>query len=111
MIDYTGLSIKQFEILDDIMDKFDFDSVAQHMKDTNWMWADNTKSYKNYDDIKMYLPDVPAIRHELRRMIVDTFKRANETKDMCYVSCGGFTVYTWDDQCHVHFSIEEYFTD
>jgi competence transcription factor ComK len=67
MIDYTGLNVKQFEILDDIMDNFDFDSVAQHMKDTNWMWADNTKSYKNYDDIKMYLrfKDIDTINKEI----------------------------------------------
>ena len=114
MIDYTGITNKQLNIIDDILDCIDFHKIENHMKTVDWQWADTSKAktVEEFIDAPMYHPNVQELRSRLREMLVREFKAANkgEGDGPYYLSTGGFTVYVWkNNECHVHFSIEDYF--
>ena len=116
MIDYSKLTNKQHRIINDIIDNYNFDVIADYMKNTNWVWADmsNVNSIDEMVNAPVYVPNVPELRGRLRELLQRTFINANEGNidGPYYISTGGFTVYVWKtNECHVHFSIEDYFGD
>ena len=73
------------EMIDDIMDNFDFSRVAKCMKALNWKWHDVDGSM-----------DVPE-EHNIRK---STRKLMNAVKDVCHhrtfiTGTGGFYVQCW----------------
>lgn len=116
MIDYSKLTNKQHRIINEIIDNFNFYTVSDYMEKTNWLWADlsNANTLDEILDAPTYIPDIPTLRSRLREILSRAFINANEGEDNgpYYISTGGFTVYVWkNNECHVHFSIEEHFTD
>lgn len=114
-IDYTGITSRQHNAINDIMDSFDFDKVEAHMKHTNWGWSTPTPD----DEWNLEVPDLDRIKKALRKMLVRVYTNMNNNKkedsnfdSPCYSSCGGFTVYVWpDDACQVYFSVTECWVD
>ena len=117
MLDLSGLSNLQLNMIDDILDNIDIGKIARYMLQNKWGWA---LGKKGEDGIReLVIPEPPDIRRHLREMLVNTYNRMNKLKqddpnyDSCvYSSCGGFTVYVWsDDSSQVYFSIEEIWTE
>lgn len=114
-IDYTGITTRQHNAINDVMDAFEFDKVEAHMQAVNWQWSTPTKD----DEWHMEVPDLDRIKRSLRKMLVRVYNTMNENKRLnpdfdspCYSSCGGFTVYVWpDDTCQAYFSVAEWWID
>lgn len=73
------------EMIDDIMDNFDFSRVAKCMKALNWKWHDV--------DGSMDVPEEHNIRRSARKLM-------NAAKDVCHrrtfiTGTGGFYVQCW----------------
>jgi hypothetical protein len=68
------------EIIDEIMDSFDFAQVEQMMRATDWKWRTEE------DAQEMELPDERRLRRAAREML----REAARTR--CGSSMGGFTV-------------------
>lgn len=76
------------EMIDDIMDNFDFNKVAKCMKALNWKWHDV--------DGSVNVPEEHHIRKEARKLM-------NSVKDVCHhrtfiTGTGGFYVQCWYNQ-------------
>ena len=116
MLDYSKITNKQHHIINDIIDNFNFNVVADYMEKTNWVWVDHSDA-KTIDDLlsaPVYIPNAAELRCRLREILYKAFSNANEGEDNgpYYISTGGFTVYVWKtNECHVHFSIEDYFEE
>lgn len=114
-IDYTGITSRQHNAINDVMDAFEFDKVEAHMQHVNWRWTSPTPDNEWYTEI----PDLDRIKQALRKMLVRAYTGMNKIKKInpntespCYSSCGGFTVYVWpDDSCQAYFSVEEWWID
>ncbi len=73
------------EMIDDIMDNFDFNKVAKCMRALNWKWHDV--------DGSMDVPEEHHIRKSARKLM-------NTVKDVCHhktfiTGTGGFYVQCW----------------
>lgn len=110
-IDYIGLTTEQINIINTIINDFDFKSVKQHMDDTHWQWSIRTNT--NSFDYIYYNPTINDIKHKLTEYLVEVFKLNNTSEDKTipvYVSSGGFTIYVWpNNECQVYFSVTDYF--
>lgn len=113
-IDYTGITSRQHNAINDVMDAFEFDKVYAHMKHVNWGWASKTSDGNDYLEV----PDMDHIKHALRKMLVHVYTTMNDRKTdsdvngPCYSSSGGFTVYVWpDDSCQAYFSVTDWWVD
>lgn len=114
-IDYTGITTRQHNAINDVMDAFEFDKVEAHMNHVNWGWAAPTPE----DEWNLEVPDLDQIKQSLRKMLVRAYNNMNENKKIdpefnspCYSSCGGFTVYVWpDDSCQAYFSVTDWWVD
>lgn len=77
------------EHIDDVMDWFDFEKVHLVMTALDWTWA------SSYD-----VPDVPALRKEVRRLMRSLWESNNE-----FISSGGFTVRLCREENWARFSV------
>ena len=101
------LTDNQQERLDNVMDKFDFNAVADYMHRTDWRWAFGKE---------MLVPDILDIKQTLRSLIKEAYKLMQKYKEedpdykgQASISTGGFFVMVFpDDDCQVLFSIAEY---
>lgn len=81
---------KATELIDEIMDNFNFGDVVKMMKSTKWTW------------FGIGVPEESDVRLEARRLLR---KIANSNDD--YISAGGFTVERFgDDFLKLSFGIE-----
>lgn len=67
------------DIIDEVMDNFDFHKVHRVMKALNWRWVGATTTSK--------IPDIPHIRREVRKLIKGVIE---DEIDFAFV--GGFEV-------------------
>ena len=105
------LTTKQWNAINTIMDSFDFNKVANHIKSVNWKWCMS-------DGFEV--PTESAIRKIIRKRLINIYSNLNEfinsnpDWDDSYLmeSSGGFTIYVHkNDVCHIYFSIEDYWLD
>lgn len=75
--------ITQQELIDEILDQFDFQKVKEVMDALNWTWAIGTESH---------VPDIPELRKKAREMLWDSIR----SKDRM-ISGGGFVAEKEDD--------------
>lgn len=115
-LDYSKVTNRQRQAIDEVMDTFEFDKVERHMKHVNWGWATPTPE----NEWNLEVPDIHRIKASLRKMLVDCYTRMTLWKEQdgenvhgpCWSSCGGFTVYVWpDDSCQTFFSVTEDWID
>ena len=110
-IDYTGLTAEQINIINTIINDFDFKSVKQYMNNTNWKWSIRTNP--NSFDYAYYNPTINDIKHKLTEYLIDGFKennKSNNNETPIFISAGGFSVYVWpNNECQVYFSVTDYF--
>ena len=72
------------DMIDEVMDNFDFESVQKMMAAVDWRWGNE----EGGDSV----PDVADLRQSARRMIKDTFKEG-----VFAISSGGFQVERGED--------------
>lgn len=75
--------ITQQELIDEILDQFDFQKVKEVMDALNWTWAIGTESH---------VPDIPELRKKAREMLWDSIR----SKDRM-IKTGGFVAEKEDD--------------
>ena len=88
------LTEKQQEIIDEIMDNFDFEKVHKTMIALNWGWADS--------DGGLSIPDLSDIKKSARCRL----KTAMEENVSC--ASGGFFVEKEDDYISLKFVVAEW---
>ena len=111
-----SLTPKQWAVIIDTMDAFDFDKVEAHMKHTGWTWRmpDNED---NEDTCRR--PTQSELRAALRDMLIRAYDGMNSwlaedasVQATYMLSCGGFTVYVWpNNSCQVYFSVTDWWVD
>jgi hypothetical protein len=114
-LDYSKITPEQRLAIDDVMDTFDFEKVAKHMKAVNWGWSAPTPE----DEWNIEIPHIFGIKAACRRLLVNAFTSVTMNKEdgsdydgPCYSSCGGFTVYAWpNNSCQVFFAVTECWID
>ena len=74
-----------YDMLEDIMDNFDFRKVARVMKFLNWKWAS-----LNGEE---HVPTETEIRTEARRLIISLIDKVGTDKEIRSVETGGFGVF------------------
>lgn len=74
-----------YEMLENIMDCFDFNRVARVMKFLDWKWA-------NLDG-KERVPTEPEIRTEARSLMSDLIERIGTDREVHSIETGGFGVF------------------
>ena len=67
--------------IEEIMDRFDFKKVLEHMEETKWCWQ-MTSGYK--------VPDMDQIRSTARRLLTEAAWSSDHVTNM---STGGFHAY------------------
>ena len=72
------MTITQQELIDEILDQFDFQKVKEVMDALNWTWALGTKAH---------VPDIPELRKKARKLLWDLV-RSNSVM----IKAGGFVV-------------------
>lgn len=75
------------DIVDEIMDNFDFDKVVSVMEKLNWKWAT--------DEGTVEVPDVSAVRKMARKLLKNvTFKQTGKEGNFeSFNACGGFEAH------------------
>lgn len=68
------------ELIDEVMDNFDFGKVAKAMKALNWVWATT-----DFD-----VPEEPDIRKQVRELLNLVYDAAVRTEGDYTVGTGGF---------------------
>ena len=114
-LDYSKITPEQRLVIDDVMDEFDFEKVAKHMKAVNWGWSAPTPE----DEWNLEIPDISQLKAACRRLLVNAFTSVTMNKEdghnydgPCYSSCGGFTVYAWpNNNCQVYFAVTDWWVD
>lgn len=88
--------MNQQEMIDEIMDFFDFDKVHKVMTMLDWKWALNNG---------LEIPDKSIIRKHARRLLKEVLiNKKNE--EYYYISSGGFKA-TWQyDELNLEFILE-----
>jgi len=81
--------MKEQELIDEIMDWFDFGKVAKVMETLEWKWANL--------DIGFYIPVESEIRNIARKNLTKAVKYGKGQGRRYVISTGGFT-YTYDPQ-------------
>ena len=77
------MTITQQELIDEILDQFDFQKVKEVMDALNWTWGIGTESH---------VPDIPELRKQAREMLWDVIRsKGRMTKT------GGFVAEKEDD--------------
>ena len=78
------MTITQQELIDEILDQFDFQKVKEVMDALNWTWAIGTESH---------VPDIPELRKQAREMLWDVIR----SKGRMIKTGGGFVAEKEDD--------------
>lgn len=78
------------ELIDEIMDSFDFGAVAVMMKATNWCWGGSKE---------------PPLEPEIRRRARTLMKELVDSNGK-FLSTGGFTVMRQDDSLTLYWGLE-----
>ena len=110
-----SLTPKQWAVIIDTMDAFDFDKVQTYMNDIEWCWH---RTEVDGTDV-MRVPTQSELREALRSMLIRAYEGMNlwlaedPTVQAPYMtSCGGFTVYVWpNNSCQVYFSVTDWWVD
>ena len=90
------LTEKQQEIVDEIMDNFDFERVHKTMIALNWGWVDK-------DDCELFsTPEVYELKSHARKLL----KRSIENKES--IKTGGFGVDKDGDYISLKFIVAEW---
>lgn len=79
--DVISLLGKQMELIDDVMDNFDFHKVRKVMKFLNWTWAFSDNA----------VPEVHELRKEARRHLNRALSGVLSGHSNYMTSSGGFT--------------------
>ena len=114
-LDYSKITPEQRLAIDEVMDTFDFEKVAKHMKAVNWGWSAPTPE----DEWNLEIPQIHEIKAACRRLLVNAFTSVTMNKEdghnyngPCFSSSGGFTVYAWpNNSCQVFFAVTECWVD
>ena len=77
------MTITQQELIDEILDQFDFQKVKEVMDALNWTWAIGTESH---------VPDIPELRKQAREMLWDAIRSKHRM-----IKTGGFVAEKEDD--------------
>ena len=72
------MTITQQELIDEILDQFDFQKVKEVMDALNWTWGIGTESH---------VPDIPELRKKAREMLWDVIRSKHRM-----ISGGGLVV-------------------
>ena len=72
------MTITQQQLIDEILDQFDFQKVKEVMDALNWTWGMGTESY---------VPDISELRKQARELLWDLI-RSNSVM----IKAGGFVV-------------------
>ena len=88
------LTEKQQEIVDDIMDNFDFDKVHNVMVELDWGWGDS--------DGNLSIPEIWELKKSARRLLKESMEEG-----LC-VATGGFQVDKDGDYISLKFIVEEW---
>lgn len=77
------MTITQQELIDEILDQFDFEKVKEVMDALDWKWAIGTESH---------VPDIPELRKQSREMLWDLIRSKSRI-----IKTGGLVVEKDDD--------------
>lgn len=88
------MRIKQ-ELIDEVMDNFDFGRVVKAMKAMDWEW---------FNGNGMSVPDEARARTCVR----DLIKTLQEDKECNFTATGGFNVSYKEGELNVKFVLDEY---
>lgn len=107
--EYNNINVNQVQIIDDALNKFDFDKVQKYMQLTNWTWF-------NLYNQKYYIPTVLDLHITVKQQLIDGFSAINARTETdsspIFISSGGFTTYVWpNNTCQIFFAISELFID
>ena len=83
------MELKNFhrDLIDDVMDNFDFEKVAEAMKALDWKWATDEGTFE--------VPDTITLRRKARKMLKEVITDSIEKYDGggLTIGTGGFQVY------------------
>lgn len=79
---------KQQQLIDHILDHFDFESVHIAMEALKWSWHGEG------------VPDIPKLRQTARRLLKEAVSKN------CEVLSGGFCASYNQGTCYLHFTLE-----
>lgn len=91
------MSITQQQLIDEILDQFDFQKVKKVMDALNWKWAMGTESH---------VPDIPELRKQAREMLWDLIR----SKDRMIKSGGLVVEKDYDDILELRFEVTSWDT-
>jgi hypothetical protein len=77
------MTITQQQLIDEILDQFDFEKVKEVMDALNWTWGMGTKAH---------VPDIPELRKLSREMLWDLIRSKGQM-----IQAGGLVVEKDDD--------------
>jgi hypothetical protein len=77
------MTITQQELIDEILDQFDFQKVKEVMDALNWTWAIGTEAL---------VPDIPELRKQAREILWDLVRSKGRM-----IKAGGLVVEKVDD--------------
>lgn len=86
-----AIDAKQQELIDEIMDYFDFDKVHECMDALGWEWIDEPINLKELNKNTYSIPDVGTIRKHARRLLRQVIE-----ENVYRVATGGLQA-TWHD--------------
>jgi hypothetical protein len=111
---YKSITPRQWAAIIETLDCFEFDKVEAYMQNVNWCWT-MTNSYGEEED---RIPNQSELRAALRSLLIRSYDSMNLNKDNndypgpYFASCGGFTVYVFDDDsCRSYFSVTDWNID
>lgn len=79
------MTITQQQLIDEILDQFDFEKVKKVMDALNWTWAMGTKAH---------VPDTPELRKKAREMLWGLVRSRRQSRR---IKAGGLVVEKDDD--------------
>ncbi len=79
------MTITQQQLIDEILDQFDFEKVKEVMDALNWTWGTGTKAH---------VPDIPELRKQSRELLWDLVRSKDRTR---MIQAGGLVVEKDDD--------------
>ena len=74
------MTITQQELIDEILDQFDFQKVKEVMDALNWRWAMGTEAL---------VPDIPELRKKARELLWDVIRSKDRNR---MIKTGGLVV-------------------
>lgn len=86
------LTEKQQEMIDDVMDNFDFERVSDAMHAVKWVW---------WSEVGLVVPTKAELRGEARRLLKDAIDKKST------ISTGGFRASYLYETLKLEFVLEE----